>query len=47
MNSTFQFEINYGQNILFTTDAFVNIKQKLQSKFSIHIINSYDVYFFV
>jgi len=45
INSTFQFEINYGQNILFTSDSFINIKQNLQSKLLISITNSFDVYF--
>ncbi|CAF0896471.1 unnamed protein product [Rotaria sp. Silwood1] len=45
LNSIFQFEINYGQNFLFTSNSFINIYQKLQSKLFITIINSLDVYF--
>jgi hypothetical protein len=45
MNSTFQFEIDYGKNILFTPHTFMNITQRAQSKLSIIITNSLDVYF--
>lgn len=45
LNSTFQLEINSGQNILFTSQSFNNIRQSLQSKLLISIINSFDVYF--
>ena len=44
-NSTFQFEILSGQNILFNSESFHNITQNSQSKFSINIVQSYDVYF--
>ncbi|CAF2765458.1 unnamed protein product [Rotaria sp. Silwood2] len=45
INSTFQFEIDYGKNILFKPNTFVNISQRAQSKLSIIITNSLDVYF--
>lgn len=45
LNSTFQFEINYGQNILFASESFNHIKQTLQSNLLINIFNSLDVYF--
>jgi hypothetical protein len=45
MNSTFQFEIDYGKNILFSPRTFMNISQRVQSKLSIIITNSFDVYF--
>jgi hypothetical protein len=45
VNSTFQFQINYGKNILFTPHSFINITQRAQSKLSIIITNSSDVYF--
>jgi hypothetical protein len=44
-NSTFQFEVDYGKNILFTSHTFFNISQLAQSKLSIFITNSFDVYF--
>lgn len=45
MNSTFQFQISYGKNILFTPNTFINISQRAQSQLSIVITNSLDVYF--
>jgi len=45
INSTFQFEIDYGKIILFTPHTFMNISQRTESKLSIIITNSLDVYF--
>lgn len=45
VNSTFQFEIDYGKNILFNSHTFMNISQRSQSKLSIIITNSLDTYF--
>jgi hypothetical protein len=45
MNSTFQFEIDYGKNLLFSPRSFLNITQRAQSKLAIIITNSLDVYF--
>ena len=45
VNSTFQFQIDYGQNILFKPYTFVNISQCSQSKLAITVTNSLDTYF--
>jgi hypothetical protein len=45
VNSTFQFQVNYGKNIFFTPNTFSNISQRAQSKLSIVITNSLDTYF--
>lgn len=37
--------MNYGQNILFNSHAFINISQRAESTLAISTFNSLDVYF--
>lgn len=45
INSTFQFQIQYASNILFTNHSVRNITQRTRSQFSLVLINVFDVYF--
>lgn len=45
MNSTLQFEVDYGKNLLFTPRTFYNITQRAQSKFTLILTNCNEIYF--
>lgn len=45
VNSTFQFQLQYGSNLLFTNHSVLNVTQRGQSKFAFILINLFDVYF--
>jgi len=50
INSTFQFEINYEKNILFTPHTFINISQRVHNQnyqllLLIHLLNKQLIIF--
>lgn len=45
MNSSFQFQVHFANKILFSSNSVINISQRAQSKFSILMIRTNDIYF--